>query len=205
MPHVKPLDRANLPQFAELFERYDRIRGFLPNSILTMSRRPRIAEAFMQLNQAILYEGTVPEQLKMMVSYMVSSAAGCRYCQSHMANLSSVYGVPDDKIAAIWNFEDSDLFTGAEKAALRLAFHAGSVPNTAEAEHFDELRKHFSDEEIVEIVASIALFGYLNRWNDTMATEMEDVPGRLADRAIGPTGWSAGKHGNAQDKSQGQI
>jgi uncharacterized peroxidase-related enzyme len=197
MPHVKPLDRATLPQFAELFERYDRIRGFLPNSILTMSRRPRIAEAFMHLNQAILYEGTVPEALKMMVSYMASSAAGCRYCQGHMANLSSVYGVPDDKIAAIWNFDDSDLFTDAEKAALRLAFHAGSVPNTVEAEHFDELRKHFSDDEIVEIVASIALFGYLNRWNDTMATEMEDVPGRRAERAIGPAGWNAGKHAKA--------
>jgi uncharacterized peroxidase-related enzyme len=197
MPHVKPVDRADLPQFAELFERYDRIRGFLPNSILTMSRRPRIAEAFMHLNQAILYEGTVPEALKMMVSYMASSAAGCRYCQGHMANLSSVYGVPDDKIAAIWSFEASNLFTDAEKAALRLALHAGSVPNTAGAEHFDELRKHFSEDEIVEIVASIALFGYLNRWNDTMATEMEDVPGRVADRSIGPLGWSAGKHGTA--------
>lgn len=204
MPHVKPLDRDTLPQFAELFERYDRIRGFLPNSILTMSRRPRIAEAFMQLNQAILYEGTVPEQLKMMVSYMASSAAGCRYCQGHMANLSSVYGVPDEKIAAIWNFEGSDLFTEAEKAALRLAFHAGSVPNTAEAEHFDDLRRHFSDDEIVEIVASIALFGYLNRWNDTMATEMEDVPGHLAKRAVGPVGWSAGKHGKSVENNQGR-
>lgn len=194
MPHLEPLDRETLPQFAELFERYDRIRGFLPNSILTMSRRPAIAEAFMRLNQAVLYEGTVPEALKMMVAYMSSSAAGCRYCQGHMANLSSVYGVSDDKIAAIWQFETSDLFTDAEKAALRLALHAGQVPNTVEAEHFEELKKHFSESEIVEIVASVALFGYLNRWNDTMATEMEDVPGRLAERAIGPAGWTAGKH-----------
>ena len=194
MPHVTPLDRETLPQFAELFERYDRIRGFLPNSILTMSRRPKIAEAFMLLNQAILYEGTVPEDLKMMVAYMSSSAAGCRYCQGHMANLSSVYGVSDEKIAAIWTFEESPLFTDAEKAALRLALHAGGVPNTAEAAHFDELRRHFNDDEIVEIVASIALFGYLNRWNDTMATEMEAAPGRLAERAIGPVGWTAGKH-----------
>lgn len=197
MPHVTPLDRASLPQFADLFERYDRIRGFLPNSILTMSRRPKIAEAFMLLNQAVLYEGTVPEDLKMMVAYMASSAAGCRYCQGHMANLSSVYGVSDEKIAAIWTFEESPLFTDAEKAALRLALHAGAVPNTAEATHFDALRAHFNDDEIVEIVASIALFGYLNRWNDTMATEMEAAPGRLAERAIGPAGWTAGKHGAA--------
>lgn len=198
MPHVTPLDRAELPQFAELFERYDRIRGFLPNSILTMGRRPAIAEAFMPLNQAILYEGTVPEALKMMVAYMASSAAGCRYCQAHMANLASVYGVADDKIRAIWEFETSDLFSDAEKAALRLALHAGSVPNTATAAHFDALKAHFTDAEIVEIVASIALFGYLNRWNDTMATEIEGVAQNLAERAIAPAGWQAGKHG-AQD------
>lgn len=194
MAHVKPLDRNDLPQFAELFERYDRIRGFLPNSILTMGRRPAIAEAFMRLNQAVLYEGTVPEALKMMVAYMASSAAGCRYCQAHMANLSSVYGVDDEKIRAIWTFETSDLFSEAEKAALSLALAAGSVPNAAEAAHFERLRLHFSDEEIVEIVASTALFGYLNRWNDTMATEMETVPLKLAQRAIAPAGWQVGKH-----------
>ena len=194
MAHLEPLDRESLPQFADRFERYDRIRGFLPNSILTMSRRPAIAEAFMQLNQAILYEGTVPEALKMMVAYMSSSAAGCRYCQAHMANLSSVYGVSDEKLQAMWHFEESDLFPESEKAALRLALNAGGVPNTVDESHFDELKKHFSEAEIVEIVASIALFGYLNRWNDTMATAMEDVPQKLAERAIGPAGWQVGKH-----------
>ncbi len=106
-------------------------------------------------------------------------------------------GFTDEKIAAIWTFEESPLFTDAEKAALRLALHAGAVPNTAEAKHFDDLRQHFNEAEIVEIVASVALFGYLNRWNDTMATEMEDVPGRVAVRTIGSTGWTTGKHGPA--------
>lgn len=195
MPHIDPLPRESLPQFRELFERYDRIRGFLPNSILTMSRRPAIAEAFMALNQAVLYEGTVPTELKMLVSLIASQASGCRYCQAHMANLSSVYESSDDKIRAVWEFETSPLFSDAERAALRLAYHAGLVPNEASAEDFAELRKHFCDDEIVEIVGTIALFGYLNRWNDTMATELEEYPAGVADRAIGAVGWSAGKHG----------
>ncbi|MEL7114854.1 MAG: carboxymuconolactone decarboxylase family protein, partial [Pseudomonadota bacterium] len=98
MPHIDPLDRADLPQFEEKFARYDRIRGFLPNSILTMGRRPNIAAAFMELNQAVLYEGTVPEALKMMIALMTSMATGCRYCQGHMANLSHVYEVPDQRV-----------------------------------------------------------------------------------------------------------
>jgi len=194
MPHIKPLDRSELPQFEERFQRYDQIRGFLPNSILTMGRRPKIAEAFMQLNQAVLYEGTVPESLKMMVALMTSMATGCRYCQGHMANLSHVYNVPDNKISAIWECETSDLFTDAEKAALVLAREAAGVPNMVSEEHFEALKPHFNDAEIVEIVASIALFGYLNRWNDTMATDMEAHPGSVA-KSVMPS-WDGGKHGN---------
>ena len=112
-----------------------------------------------------------------------------------MANLSSIYEAPDDKIAAIWEFETSALFSEAERAALRLAMKASVVPNAAEEDDFGALRKHFNDAEIVEIVASIALFGYLNRWNDTMATELEEVPSNVAMRTIGPVGWRPGKHG----------
>ncbi len=195
MAHLDPLPREALPQYEELFERYDRIRGFLPNSILTMGRRPKIADAFMQLNQAILYEGTVSEQLKMLISLITSAASGCLYCQSHMTNLSTVYGASDEKIQAVWEYETSPLFTDAERAALMLAFHAAQVPNTVTAAHFDEVKKHFSEDEIVEIVASISLFGYLNRWNDTMATDLEGPPAQVAERTIGPIGWEAGKHG----------
>jgi uncharacterized peroxidase-related enzyme len=195
MPHVEPLTQADLPQFAERFAHYERTRGFLPNSILTMGRRPGIAEAFMRLNQAVLYEGTVSEELKMLVSLIASQASGCLYCQAHMANLSSIYSASDDKIQAVWQYATSPLFSDAERAALRLAHDAALVPNQATTEDFEALREHFDDGEIVEIVAAISLFGYLNRWNDTMATDLEAPALAVAKRSIGPVGWEAGKHG----------
>ena len=195
MAHIAPLRLDAVPEFAERFEHYRKTRGFVPNSIRTMARRPAIARAFMELNQAILYQGTVAEELKMLVSLIASQAAGCRYCQAHMANLSHVYQASEAKIAAVWEFETSELFSDAERAALGLAYKASIVPNEAEAADFAELGKHFSDDEIVEIVASIALFGYLNRWNDTMATQLEDLPQRVAETMIGGVGWEPGKHG----------
>jgi uncharacterized peroxidase-related enzyme len=159
-----------------------------------MARRPAIARAFMDLNRAVLYEGTVSEELKMLVSLIASQAAGCRYCQAHMANLSSIYKASDAKIRAVWEFESSELFTEAERAALRLAYHGALVPNEASARDFENLKKYFDEGQIVEIVAAIALFGYLNRWNDTMATDLEDYPGQVASRAIGAVGWAPGKH-----------
>lgn len=194
MAHVKPLPKTATPELTPKFDHYEKTRGFIPNSILTMQRRPEISKAFMALNQAILYEGTVSEELKMLVSLIASQAAGCRYCQAHMANLSKIYSASAEKISAVWEWETSPLFTDAERAALTLAFKASVLPNEADEEVFAKAGKYFDDAELVEIVASIALFGYLNRWNDTMATELEDYPAEVAKDLIGARGWTAGKH-----------
>jgi uncharacterized peroxidase-related enzyme len=179
----------------ERFVHYQETRGFTPNSIQTMARRPEIVRAFMQLNKAVLYDGTVSEELKMLVSLIASQVAGCRYCQAHMANLSKIYKASEDKIAKVWEFETSDLFSDGERAALRVAYHGAMAPAEATQAHFDEMYKHFDEGQVVEIVASIALFGFLNRWNDTMATELEELPAQVADDTIGGSfGWEAGKH-----------
>jgi uncharacterized peroxidase-related enzyme len=195
MAHLRPLenDEVQDKEITDKFAHYANTRGFVPNSIRTMARRPNIVKAFMALNQAVLYEGTVSEDLKMMVSYASSAASGCNYCRSHMANLSSIYKVPDEKIEAIFTCQDSDLFTDAEKAAITLAIKMGMTPNNAQEEDFDELKKHFDEGQIVELVASVALFGYLNRWNDTMATELEVFPKEVAKRIFDD--WDDGKHG----------
>ena len=195
MPHLEPLPWEANPQFRDRFLHYQSTRGFVPNSILTMQRRPAIAQAFMDLNRAVLYEGSVAEELKMLVSLVTSQASGCRYCQAHMTNLASIYQASDEKIRAVWDFETSPLFSAAERAALRLGYRAALVPNEATQQDFDELKRHFDEGQIVEIVATIALFGYLNRWNDTMATALEPRALEVAGRAIGPVGWQAGKHG----------
>lgn len=196
MPHMKPLAFDSVPEdIQERFLHYKDTRGFTPNSIQTMARRPNIVRAFMQLNQAVLYEGTVSEELKMLVSLIASQAAGCRYCQAHMANLSKIYDASAEKIAKVWEFETADCFSPAEKAALQIAYKGALSPAQATAEDFAEAYKHFSEEEVVEIVASIALFGFLNRWNDTMATELEELPANVAAETIGSEfGWEVGKH-----------
>jgi len=184
MAHVKPLPKTATPELTPTFDHYENTRGFIPNSILTM----------LALNKAVLYEGTVSEELKMLVSLIASQAAGCKYCQAHMANLSQIYSASAEKIAAVWKWETSPLFSDAERAALTLAFKGAVIPNEADEAAFAEVRKHFNDAEIVEIVASIALFGYLNRWNDTMATDLEDHAIKVANETIGSRGWTPGKH-----------
>jgi uncharacterized peroxidase-related enzyme len=198
MPHMQPLPfDAVADDIQERFVHYRNTRGFTPNSIMTMARRPNIVRAFMQLNQAILYEGTVPEELKMLVSLVASQVAGCRYCQAHMANLAKIYEASEEKIGRVWEFETSDLFSPAERAALRLAYHGATAPASATQAHFDEVYRYFDEGQVVEIVATIGLFGYLNRWNDTMATEIEELPASVAQATLADRfGWEPGKHGD---------
>lgn len=197
MAHMQPLDPSSLPSdIRERFEHYRKTRGFTPNSIQTMARRPDIVRAFMQLNQAVLYEGSVSGELKMLVSLIASQAAGCRYCQAHMANLADIYEASREKIAAVWEFETSDQFTDAERAALRVACFGAMSPAQATQEHFDALYRYFDAGQVVEIIATLALFGFLNRWNDTMATQLEGRPSAVAAATIGGAfGWEPGKHG----------
>ena len=194
MAHIQPLSKSLHADLEPRFDHYANTRGFIPNSILTMQRRPGIAKAFMQLNQAVLYEGTVSEELKMLVSLVASQASGCRYCQAHMANLSKIYSASKEKIEAVWEFQTSPLFNDAERAALNLAFKGAIVPNEINASDFEEAKKYFDDGQIVELVASLALFGYLNRWNDTMATDLEDYPKEIAEGLLSEKGWNPGKH-----------
>ena len=60
---------------------------------------------------------------------------------------------------------------------------------------FAQLQQHWSDGEITEILGVVAMFAFLNRWNDTMGTPLEEAPAAVAAKAIGGQGWSAGKHG----------
>jgi len=132
--------------------------------------------------------------LKRLIALVASYAGGCRYCMSHNAAIALGSGVEGTKLDAVWEYQTSPLFTAAERSALDVALAAGRVPNDVTDEMFARLREHWSDGQIVEIVGMIALFGFLNRWNDTLATPIEDGALAVGEEYLAPYGWEAGRH-----------
>ena len=197
MAHVAPLPRETLREHEEAFRPLEERMGFLPNSVLTMARKPDLLRAFSALGRAV-YAPTenVPLSLKNMIAHVASAAAGCRYCMAHTAsNANRPAGKVDEaKIERLWNFESDPIFSEKERATLSFAAAAASVPNMAGPEHFARLRQFYGEDDIVEIVAVIAYFGYLNRWNDTMATDLEPVPLGIGESQLAGGGWTPGKH-----------
>lgn len=169
--------------------------GFVPHSMRMMAHRPDVLRAFMGLGAAVMGPShLVSPALKQMIAYMASLAAGGRYCQAHTAHQAHSQGVDADKIAQLWSFEHSPLFSSAERSALRLAMLARQTPNAVEDEDTAAVQANFGPDGLAEITAVIAFFGFLNRWNDTLATPLEDAPRAFASSNLVEAGWTVGKH-----------
>ena len=195
MPLVTPLSVDHSPEVAERAKFFNETLGFTPNSVLTMQRRPEIANAFMLLNKAVMTNsGRLTSEQKRLIGHVASATAGCRYCEAHTVLAAKRYGATDARLEAIWQFRDSRLFSEAEKAAFEFALAAASVPNAVDAAIAERLHAHWSDDEIVEMLGVVALFGFLNRWNDSMGTALEADAIEVGSRHLAGRGWSVGKH-----------
>ena len=195
MPLVRPLASDENEEVAELARFFNETLGFCPNSVLTMPQRPAIAKAFINLNMAVMAnEGRVSAEQKRLIGYITSANTGCRYCEAHTILAAKRYGGTDERLENIWNFRDSKLYTAAEKAAFEFALAASSVPNAVDDNIAQALHSYWDEGEIVEILGVISLFGYLNRWNDSMGTTMEDSAVKAGEQLLKATDWSQGKH-----------
>ncbi|MDA0240181.1 MAG: carboxymuconolactone decarboxylase family protein [Proteobacteria bacterium] len=196
MAWLTPLARKDLPDLEDALQQIEKsMGGFVPNSLLTMARKPELVLAFAALTAAVMKPGTVPIPLKRLVGHMASRTAGCQYCVAHTAHTSQHAGNEAEKIAAVFEYETNPIFDEAERAALQFAQCAASVPNCVTETEFTALAAHFDETQIVEITAVISMFGFLNRWNDTMATDLEAIPLSVAQSVLSGTEWTVGKHG----------
>jgi uncharacterized peroxidase-related enzyme len=195
MSRLKPLPPETTPELKAHFDFFLGTLGFTPNSVLTMQRKPHLVKAFAQLNAAVMApDGEVELGFRRLVGHLASKASGCLYCQAHTLLGAKNFGVSEEKLAAVWTYASSDLYSPAEKIALDFALAAASQPNAVTDSMFAELSAHWSEGQIVEILGVVSMFGFLNRWNDSMATPLEHVPLAVAQEAAGAHGFEAGKH-----------
>ena len=194
-PLVNPKSPEGNPELQDLVKFFNETLGFCPKSVLTMQIRPQIANVFIELNKAVMENhGRVTSALKRLIGYMSSYTAGCQYCQAHTIRAAERYGSEKDKLDNIWEYKTYPAFSAAERAALDFAIAASSIPNGVSDEIANELRKYWDEGEIVEMLGVISLFGYLNRWNDSMGTQLEEGAIESGNQYLQKKGWSTGKH-----------
>lgn len=195
MARLQPLPRDAVAELDEDFAFFERTLGFVPNSLLTMARRPSLARGLIALSRGVYDpKGEVDLGLKRLIGHAASMAAGCLYCRAHTGTSAMRHGVSADKLAALPHYRDSPLYSDAERAAIDFAFAAASQPNDVSDALFARLRTHWREGQVVEILGVVALFGFFNRWNDSMATTLEPAPLAEAAEHLAASGWQPGKH-----------
>ena len=196
MARMEPLKVEDCPEFMqEKLKVWQERMGYVPNTILTMARKPKLVQAMAALSEAVHNDSSLPPTLRGLVGLASSAAAGCMFCTAHNAAASEHYGADREKIQKYYEFETNDMFTEKERAAMRYAMLASQAPSGVTDEAFSELRQHYTDTEIVEIQAVVSYYGFLNRWNDSFATKLEELPLNFAEAVLdGSTPWSLGKH-----------
>ncbi|MEM8788097.1 MAG: carboxymuconolactone decarboxylase family protein [Pseudomonadota bacterium] len=221
LPPVPAADRRSLEPLRPAIEAT--LGGFVPNSLYVMAHNPDLLIGFGALSRGV-FRGSprtriggvaalraaarqiwrawrlrrdppLEEGLRALIFLAASLSAGCRYCQAHSVTQAQDRGIGQEKIDDILRFDTSPHFTAAERAALAVAFAANEVPGAVTEAQFAALRAEFTAQQIVDIVAAIAYIAFLNRWNDTFATVLEDRPAGLAAQALAPRGWEIGAHG----------
>ncbi len=195
MPLVKPLSPDADKEVKKLAEFFNETLGFCPNSVLTMQIRPEIARSFINLNKAVMAnKGRVSSALKRLIAWVSSNASGCRYCQAHAIRAAERYGAAQEQLDNVWDYKTHPAFNDAERAALDFALAASVLPNDVNETIQTKLHKYWDDGEIVEMLGVISLFGFLNRWNDSMGTVIEEGAVASAKTFLGKHGWERGKH-----------
>jgi alkylhydroperoxidase family enzyme len=192
---LDPLPPEHSPELKEEFDSFFKTLGFVPNSVLTMQRKPKLAKAFVRMQRALWDpDSKVDRGLKRLLAHAAARTSDDPYSMAHTASGALHFGIAGEKLAALREYKTSPLFTPAERAALDLAVAASATPNGATDALFAELRKHWSEEQIVEIVGVVAMAGFLSRWNVTMQTPLEPEPNEVGEQHLAPLGWSAGAH-----------
>ena len=196
MAHVKPLPADTHPDLKETFETYRHHLGYMPNTVLILQRRPKLVKALAQMASAVWDRETSEVNLgfKRLVAYTASRTHGCNYSMAHAAEAAHRLGESDARIEAVADYRTSPLFTEAERVALDFAVAAASQPNAVTGDLFERMKKYWSDGQIVEVAGVVALNGFLNRWNSTMAPPLEAEPIAFGEKHLKRHGWRVGKH-----------
>ena len=108
-PLVTPLDRNATKEAADMATFYEETLGFTPNSLFTMMHRPRIATAFLEMNQAVMEnKGRVTSSFKREIAYFSSMTAGCRYCEAHAIRAADRYGSEQNRFCLLYTSDAAD-------------------------------------------------------------------------------------------------
>lgn len=174
MSRLQPITKdAATPAAAELLDAVRKKLGAVPNLIATMAHSPAVARGYLDFNQA-LSGGSLPARLREQLALVVGEANTCQYCVAAHTFLGRKAGLSEQETR---DARTGDVDDAREHAAL--AFAKALVENRGRVgrvgdDQVQQLRQAgYTDGEIAEIVAHVALNVFTNYFNLVAGTEID--------------------------------
>lgn len=166
-------DEVKDPKVKEAYERMRVKRGKVTNIYKALAHMPSIVSTIGPFVAAVQAPQELDPKLKERIILKVSTINRSAYCCHAHHQISKKMGFTDNEITEIDHPENANI-SEAEKVALKYAeemtLHPGNVPDSL----FKELKRHYSDSQIVEITALAALYNMINRFNEALKLDPEE-------------------------------
>ena len=154
------------PELGALYDALLQQRGVVPNMFKTVGNVPTLALAFAGLLKALLSDGALPGWYKELIATRMSVLCGSDYATAGHVTSAKQKGATDAQIAAVkWDFE-SGPFSDPEKLGLRCADRLHRSGRELDDEFYAKLKNVFTDQQIVELVATASVFEFFPRFVD---------------------------------------
>ncbi|MEN6458043.1 MAG: carboxymuconolactone decarboxylase family protein [Thermoguttaceae bacterium] len=170
MSRIHPVSHDANPKTKNLLGLVEKQMGMVPNMIATMARSPAVAEAYLAFSQNLAIGG-LPLKLREQIALTVSEANQSAYCLSAHSFLGRRAGLTESDLPDARHGTASDPRTNAALVfARRMVEDRGHVND----EDLQEVRHAgYTDSEIVEIIANVALTLFTNYFNEVAATDVD--------------------------------
>jgi alkylhydroperoxidase family enzyme len=171
---------------AKIFDDSLRQFGRVSNFSKTMANAPAALQAWMTANRGVrmkyLKAGDYDFlRIEQMVIIKTSALNGSEYCLGHNVDLGLEAGLTGEEIAAVQSddFASSPLLNDAQKAAVRWAQAVTDFQARDDDELFEELKKHFSEQQIVELTVLVGMWNFSNRLTEALHVVLEPPGERI--------------------------
>jgi alkylhydroperoxidase family enzyme len=155
------------------------------------AHQPKMMYGMGRFNQAVRKGKSVDERIKNLVELKGAQMIGCEFCVDFGSQICRNSGFCDEELLALPRYRQSELFTEREKLALDYAVAVMRTPVEVTDDLFARVKEHFSDEQLVELTALLALVN-LDRFNaafgigsagfsDGLVCVLPDRPGTHSD------------------------
>ena len=175
LPYVQ--DDTSSREVQVLFQHCRSLLGRVANAIRVAAHTPRVAQSLVGFMVAALrteVSGVLDMRIKALVILKTSTLNGCAYCVGHNTALGRSLGFQEDEIEAIsQNYQLSDYFSPADKAAIHWAECLTERTYKRHPEVMAQLKLYFNDAQIVEVTMIPGFFNFWNRFTDALEIDIE--------------------------------